>query len=228
MTSATNDVGTVAPGLALELKGTNAGSPTTIGFPSPVDAIETAMRDIVAAFNEVIGELNAATDPMSGDLARDPGARALKRTLSGLSGMEIMSNAPEGAPRTLADLGLAIQRDGTFRLDSARLEETLARDPGGVAAMFTNGLYRIYATVDRVARDASRTGDPGSLGGSIARYQAQSAEVSEAAADLADQQERLRANMVSRFAKADVRIAASQSTLSFLQSQIDAWNASKD
>lgn len=228
MTSATNDVGTVAPGLDLELTGTNVGAPTTIGFPSPVSAIETAMRDIVAAFNEVIGELNAATDPMGGDLARDPGARALKRTLSGLSGMEVMPNAPEGAPRTLADLGLAIQRDGTFRLDAERLQETLARDPAGVSAMFTNGLYGIYATVDKIARDAARTGDPGSLGGSIARYQEQSAEIGEATAELADKQERLRASMVARFAKADARIAASQSTLSFLQSQIDAWNAGQD
>lgn len=228
MTSASNDVGTVAPGLALKLTGTNAGAATTIGFPSPVGTISSAMQDIVNALNEVVSELYTATDPMNGDLARDPGARALKRALSELSGMEIMPNAPEGAPRTLADLGLAIQRDGTFRLDTARLDATLARDPGGVAAMFTTGLYGIYATVDRISRQASRTGDPGSLAGSIARYQSQSTELSEAAAKLADQQETLRANMISRFAKADSRIAASQSTLSFLQSQIDAWNAGKD
>lgn len=228
MTSASNDVGTVAPGLALELTATNAGAPTTIGFPSPVSTIASAMQDLVSAFNQVAGELNAATDPMTGDLARDPGARALKRTLSGLSGMEIMPNAPEGAPRTLADLGLAIQRDGTFRLDGTRLQETLARDPAGVAAMFTNGLYGVYATVDKIARGASRTGDPGSLAGSIARYQSQSADVSEETAKLVDDRERLRTTMVARFAKADTRIAASQSTLSFLQSQIDAWNAGKD
>ncbi|RXZ65257.1 flagellar filament capping protein FliD [Pelagerythrobacter rhizovicinus] len=228
MTSATNDVGTVAPGLELELTGTNAGMPTTIGFPSPVGTIATAMQDIVGALNEVVSELYTATDPMSGDLARDPGARALKRTLSELSGTVIMPNAPEGAPRTLADLGLVIQRDGTFRLDTQRLDATLERDPGGVAAMFTTGLYGVYATVDRISRQASRTGDPGSLAGSIARYQSQSTDLSDEAAKLADQQEALRANMVARFAKADSRIAASQSTLSFLQSQIDAWNASKD
>lgn len=228
MTSASNDVGTVAPGLELVLTGTNAGAPTTIEFPSPTGTIASAMQDLVNAFNEVIRELNAATDPMTGELARDSGARALRRTMSELSTVVIMPNAPEGAPRTLADLGLAIQRDGTFRLDKARLDETLARDPGGVAAMFTTGLYGIYATVDRIARDASRAGDPGSLAGSIARYQSQSADISERTAELAEKQERLRATMVSRFAKADVRIAASQSTLSFLQAQIEAWNSGSD
>lgn len=225
MTSATNDVGTVAPGLSLKLTGTNAGAPTTIDFPSPVGTIASAMQDIVSALNEVVTELNAATDPLSGDLARDSGARTLKKTLSGLAGMEIMPNAPEGAPRTLSDLGLAIERDGTFRLDTTRLDATLARDPGGVAAMFTTGLYGVYATVDKISRAASRTGDPGSLAGSIARYRSQSSDISDQATKLADQQERLRANMIARFAKADTRIASSQSTLSFLQSQIDAWNA---
>ncbi len=228
MSSASNDTGKVAPGLALKLTGTNAGLPTTIEFPSPVGSISTAMQDLVGALNEITGELNSATEPLTGDLARDPGARALKRTLSALGSVAVMPNAAAGAPRTLSDLGLAIERDGTFRLDTARLQSTLDRDPAGVAAMFTSGLYGVYATIDKISRSASSTGDPGSLAGSIARYQSQSSQVSEDAAKLLDQQERLRATMIARFAKADVRIGQSQSTLSFLQSQIDAWNGSKD
>lgn len=228
MTSASNNVGIVAPGLSLALTGTNVGAPTTITFPSPGAALATAMQDLVSALNEVAGDLRAATDPLTGDLARDSGARALKRTFSGLGGEVIMPTAPEGAPRTLSDLGLAIQRDGTFRLDAARLQATLARDPEGVAAMFTAGLNGVFATFDRISRAASRTGDPGSLAGSIARYQTQSKQVTEQTADLAEQQERLRATLTTRFAKADAQIGASKSTLTFLQAQIDAWNSSKD
>lgn len=228
MTSASNTTGTVAPGLSLKLTGTNGGSPTQVSFASPTTAINTAMQDLVNALNEVAGELRAATDPLTGDLSRDPGARTLQRSLSRLAGEIVMPGAAEGTPRTLSDLGLAIQRDGTFRLDSKRLQETLASDPNGAAAMFTAGLFGVYATVDKISRAASTTGDPGALGGSIKRYQSQSTEVREALSKLADQQETLRANMIARFAKADTRISASKSTLSFLQSQIDAWNASKD
>ena len=64
--------------------------------------------------------------------------------------------------------------------------------------------------------------------GSIARYQALSEQVSEDTAKIAEQQERLRASLVARFAKAETRISASKSTLSFLQAQIDAWNAQRD
>jgi flagellar hook-associated protein 2 len=229
MSSASNSTGPVAPGLSLTLTGTNAGTPTQIGFSNPAASVASAMQDLVSALNEVVGDLNTATDALGGGpLATDPGARALKRTLSSLGGQVIMPNAPEGAPRTLSDLGLAIERDGTFRLDADRLQKTLERDPAGVAAMFTNGLYGVYATFDKISRTAASAADPGSLAGSIARYQKQSKQVTEDSAKMADQQERLRASLVVRFAKADVKIGASKSTLSFLQAQIDAWNAQKD
>jgi flagellar hook-associated protein 2 len=228
MTSASNDTGTVAPGLALKLTGTNAGSPTQIAFASPTSTIAGAMADLVSALNEVAGALRDATDPMGGDLARDSGARTLQRQFSRLATAVVMPNAAAGAPRTLSDLGLSIQRDGTFRLDTVTLQRTLGRDPAGAAAMFTAGLYGVYATFDKMTRAATSTGDPGSLGGSIVRYQAKAADISKTSAKLAEQQETLRANMVARFAKADTKIGASKSTLSFLQSQIDAWNASRD
>lgn len=228
MTSASNDTGVIAPGLSLKLTGTNAGSPTQITFASPTSTISEAMGDLVSAFNEITGALRDATSATGGELVRDPGARALLRQFSKLTTTVVMPNAAAGAPRTLSDLGISIQRDGTFRLDSAALERTLTRDPAGAAAMFTAGLYGVYATVDKLARSATTTGDPGSLGGSIVRYQAKSSDISKASAKLAEQQETLRASLVSRFAKADTNIGNSKSTLSFLQSQIDAWNASKD
>ena len=228
MSSASNNTGIVAPGLSLTLTGTNAGQPTQIGFSSPAASIADAMQDLMGALNEVVGSLNEATNALGGGpLASDPGARALKRTLSALAGQVIMPNAPEGTPRTLSDLGLAIERDGTFRLDAARLQATLERDPAGAAAMFTTGLHGVYATFDKIARAAASTGDPGSLAGSIERYEKQSKQITEDSAKIADQQERLRASLVARFAKADIRISSSKSTLSFLQAQIEAWNAAR-
>lgn len=229
MSSASNETGAIAPGLSLTLTGTNVGAPTQIGFSSPIDNIASTMQDLTEALNEIVGELNTATNALAGGpLASDPGARAFKRTLSGLGTLVIMPSAETGAPRTLSDLGLAIQRDGTFRLDTTRLQKTLDENPEAAAAMFTTGLYGIYASVDKIARAASTTGDPGSLAGSIARYQAQSKKISEDTAKIAEQQERLRASLVTRFAKADVQVSASKSTLAFLQTQIDMWTADRN
>lgn len=227
-TSASNKIESAAPGLSLELTGTNIGAPTTIGFGNPKAAVTSAMTDIVGALNEIAAELNKATDALSGDLSRDYGARALRREFSSLGSKVIMPNAAEGEPRTLAELGVGIQRDGTFKLDTARLEQALTRDPEAVAAMFTPGINGIFATVDRIARNNAISTDPGSLAGSVARYTSLSQKIGEDLAELAEKQEDLRATMVARFAKSDAQVAASQSTLDFLKSQVEAWNSQRN
>jgi len=226
--SASNKITSAAPGLSLDLTGTNIGAPTVIGFGDPKGAVTAAMTDIVSALNEIAGELNSATNPLTGDLSRDYGARALRSTFSSLGSAIIMPNAPEGAPRTLAELGVAIQRDGTFKLDNERLEKAIAAHPEDVAAMFTPGLHGIYATIDKIARSNAVSSDPGSLAGSVARYTSLSEDLSEDLSKLAEKQEALRASMVARFSASDSRIAASQSTLDFLKSQIDAWNSQRN
>ena len=225
MSATSNSVNDVAPGLSLTLTGTNIGTPTQVRFSNPSAAITTAMEDLTAALNEIASELSAATAAASGDLARDSGALELRRQLTALAGMLVMPGAAAGAPRTLADLGLATERNGTFRLDPTRLAATLKSDPKGAAAMFTPGLYGVYATFDRIARNATKAGNPGSLAGSITRYTTQQAKVSEDKLKLAAAQETLRAQLTSRFASSERRVGASRSTLSFLQGQIDAWNS---
>ncbi|MDE8651121.1 flagellar filament capping protein FliD [Novosphingobium album (ex Liu et al. 2023)] len=225
MTAGSNTVSEAIPGVKLNLTATNAGSPTTVSFADPSATITSAMSDLVSALNEIAGAVKIATDPLTGDLRSDGGARKLRNDLSRLAGTTIMPNAT-GAAKTLADLGVSTQRDGTFTLDTARLAATMAKDPDGVAAMFTTGLYGVYSSVDKLYRGASSTTDPGSLGGSISRYTSQLKQVAEDQTSLADDQEKLRASLAARFAVSENRVSASKSTLSFLQNQIAAWNKS--
>ena len=225
MTAKSNSVTDAIPGLNLVLTGTNAGVPTRITFADTSTAISTTMQDLTTALNEVAAQLVAATNPQTGDLARDSGALALKRAMSQLGTTVIMPSAPEGTPRTLGDLGLTIQRDGTFALDSKRLAATLKADPQGAAAMFTNGLYGIYATIDALARKSNSASDPGTLAGSISRYTSQKTKITADQAKLTEQQDALRTRLTQRFATADSHIGVSKSTLSFLQNQIAFWTA---
>lgn len=228
MTAASNSVTDAIPGVTLMLTGTNAGAATRVSFADPSSAITAAMQDLTAALNEIASEIRAATDPMTGDLARDSGARQLKQAFSTLAGAAVMPNAAPGAPRTLADLGLSTQRDGSFLLDSQRLTATLNADPQGAAAMFTNGLFGVYATIDGLARRASKSSDPGTLAGSVGRYSQLKARLADDHAKIASQQDALRAQLVKRFAAADTRVGVSKATLSFLQNQIDVWNAQRN
>jgi flagellar hook-associated protein 2 len=228
VTSASNTITDAIPGVTLNLTGTNTGLPTQLSFSDPSANITEAMSDLTSALNEVMASLNDATNAKTGDLARDGGALALKRTMSGLTNLIIMPGAPEGTPRTLADLGVSIQRDGTFSLDSKRLADTLKTNAEAAGAMFTNGLYGVYATIDGISRAASVSTNPGSLGGSITRMTSQMTQTAADKAKLVEKQEVLRAQLVARFSTADSAVGASKSTLSFLKNQIAAWNNSSN
>jgi flagellar hook-associated protein 2 len=224
MTASSNDVSEAIPGLKLTLSATNVGSPTTVSFNDPTDIIASAMQDFTDALNQIVAELNKATG-IGGDLASDSGARALRRSFSQLAGSVIMPEAT-GVAKTLADIGLKTERDGTFSLDTDRFKATMAADQDGVVAMFTNGIDGVYATFNKIYRDATSSANPGSLGSSITRYTDQLSEITEDQAELVEKQEALRVQLVSRFAVTESRISSSQSTLSFLQNQIKAWNSS--
>jgi flagellar hook-associated protein 2 len=218
--SESNTITDLPEGMIFDLKATNVGAPATLEFPSNIGAISNVMNDLVAALNDITGEVRDLAAPLGGVLGNDPGARALKRALSGLTSEVVAPTASEGEPRTLADLGLTINRDGSFGLDNDRLSDTLANSPDQAAAMFTTGVFGVFSTIDNMVRDTTATGDPASLGGSITRYEAQIERNDEKLEKIAEQQENLRARLSRSFTAADQNISASQSTLSFIQQQI--------
>jgi len=227
MTSPTNRVTGLPGGFVLNLTATNTGAPTNLSFASNTDAIASVMSDFVAALNDIVSQLADVAAPIGGELGNDSGARELRRDLAGLASRIVMPGAADGEPRTLADLGLALNRDGSFRLDSARLTRSLETSPDAVAAMFTTGVSGVFATMDRFARETSLVSDPGSLGGSLKRFETQQAASDERLAKIAEQQEDLRERLTREFTASERRVAASQSTLSFLRQQVDIWSNSE-
>lgn len=223
MTSADNTLTDIAPGLSMTLAGTNAGKPARITFSNPTSAISSTMSDLASALNEIVSALTSDTDAVSGSLNADPGARALRQTLAQLPSQVVMPNAANGSPSTLADLGLRINRDGTFDIDPTRLGATLASDPAGAAAMFTTGLYGVYATVDAMSRRMTSITDPASIGYSITRYTTKQTDVTQQQSDLATKQEAERVRLVTQFSHTDAVVSGYKSTLAFLQAQIAVW-----
>jgi flagellar hook-associated protein 2 len=225
MTSPTNRVTGLPGGFTLNLTGTNTGAPTSLTFANSTAAISSVMGDFVSALNEIVAQVNALAAPLGGELGNDPGARELRRDLASLAGRIVIPGAAAGEPRTLADLGVALNRDGTFRLDSARLDAALDANPEAVAAMFTIGPTGVFATIDGFARENSLIADPGSLGGSLRRFETQLANSDERLSRIAEQQEALRERLTREFVASERRVAASQSTLTFLRAQVAAWSS---
>lgn len=221
-TAAGNSVANAAPGLSLSLTGTNVGSPTQITFTDPTTQIASSMRELTNALNTLAGEMNTDLDPAAGGLSADTGARALRRQLATLAGAKIMPNTAAGAPSTLSDLGLSVNKDGTFKLDGTKLTATLQANPQAVAAMFTTGLYGVYGTLDSMARTLTSASDPGSLAGSITRYTGLQTKLGSQRTTLASRQDKLRTQLVTQFAHSNSIVANSKSTLTYLQNQATA------
>ncbi len=223
-TATSNSVANVAPGLSLSLTGTNVGAPTQVTFTDPTAQIASSMQELTNALNTLVGEMNTDLNPAGATLSADTGTRALRRQLATLAGAKIMPNAAAGAPSTLSDLGLSVNKDGTFKLDGTRLNAALQANPQAVAAMFTTGLYGVYGTLDSMSRNLTSASDPGSLAGSITRYTGMQTKLGTQRTDLTAQQDRLRTRLVTQFAHSNSIVANSKSTLTSLQNQATAWS----
>ncbi|WP_245653982.1 flagellar filament capping protein FliD [Novosphingobium rosa] len=224
-TSTSNTIANAAPGLSLKLTGTNTGNPTTVSFGDASSGITTAMQNITSVLNQLVGEMNTDTAAGAG-LANDSGAKAMARQFSQLAGTVIMPNAAAGAPKTLADLGLATNKDGTFTLDTSKLATALQNNPSAVAAMFTKSVNGVYATVNKMVSALTTSADinPGSLAGSVARYTTLQSSITTQQSNLATLQSQLQTRLTTQYAATDATVATYNSTLSYLKQQIAAWN----
>lgn len=218
---ASNTISNVVPGTRLDLVGAKPGTIVRLGSSIPTEALSQAVQDFVATYNELKSILTAATDPKGGALRADPAARTLVTELSRLVGTQMSADA--SGPRTLAEIGVATQRNGTLTVDTARLTSVLASNPRAVEAMFAAG-SGLPAAMQRISLAAGST--QSGLGASEARYTKQADDLSiqrEKALEAADT---MRTRMTQQFASMDARVAAYRATQSFLEQQVDAWNNS--
>jgi flagellar hook-associated protein 2 len=134
---ASNSFSDLIPGVQFTLKKASTDA-VTLGAIRPTASIQQAVGDFVAAFNQLQGIINQATqtaaDGTAGPLRNDVGVRQMQRQLSQLT-TTVLASDGEG-PHTLAEIGVRTNRDGTLSVDSARLASVLVNDPDGVEALF--------------------------------------------------------------------------------------------
>ena len=134
-----NSFSDVIAGVQIDLKKAAPGTVVTLGVQRPSAAIKTGVEDFVFAYNELHAMLAKATASAvsnggeDGPLRRDNGIREMQRELARLTTTVIASG---GAYATLAEIGVATNRDGTLRVDAATLDRALSTNPDGVEALF--------------------------------------------------------------------------------------------
>lgn len=144
ITRSSNTINDIIPGVTLSLQSLGT-SQITIG--ADPDTTATAVGELVEAYNEVIRYI-ATNDSISqeqdsaGQTSNIFGPLATisldESILSALRSALTSSSVSGGAVNTLADLGIATQRDGTLSFDSKAFSSALASDPSRASSILTN------------------------------------------------------------------------------------------
>ncbi|MBE0490214.1 MAG: flagellar filament capping protein FliD [Halomonas sp.] len=136
--SATNKVEGAIQGVTLNLEQTTAdGQPITLRVEQDTLKAREAVQGFVKAFNELkgtIGKLTAfnAETGQAGDLNGDGAVRSIEARLRGVLSGGVTGTGTEGELRMLNQVGISLQRDGTLKLDDAKLNELTS---GNMAAL---------------------------------------------------------------------------------------------
>jgi flagellar hook-associated protein 2 len=172
------------------------------------------VQEYVQAYNTLKTALNASTAaPVNGSgggvLSGDGGIRDMSNRLGKLVNTTLSS---DGVYKTLADLGISTNRDGTLTLDTKRLDAAIAANPEAVTQM-----------LNPAVPDADHPGIAGALK-SVTDY-----------LNGTDRQERLDEQMGSyeerltlTYTAMQTKLLALKATQTYLTQQISVWTNSKD
>jgi flagellar hook-associated protein 2 len=221
-----NSITDLLPGVKLDLVSASVGTKVSLGTSAPTTALSQAVNDFVETFNQLSSVLKQQTDPVTGALRSDGAATTLQRSLRGLTVTPLVSGSAQGAPATLAEIGVKTNRDGTLSVDAAALSTGLAKYPQVIEAMFADGTAAsgtgISSALTTISNAAINTAT--GLGASTSRYTKMQGDIAENQAKLTDAGDVMTKRLTAQFAASEARVAAYKSTLAMLEQQVDAWN----
>lgn len=148
ITRSSNTITDVVPGVTINLVSAAPGTDVTVNVTRDADAIVRKVKALVDALNDVVKAEKRYDyyDPntkTAGVLLGDSSARRmLQRLLDG-----VHATLDSGSLTTIGQLGVTVQRDGTYALDEAKLRAAIASDFDGVAAVIANVASTLKTTV---------------------------------------------------------------------------------
>jgi len=130
ISSASNSVSGVVPGITFNLVGAAPSEQVTVGVAADTASAIQGVTDFVSAYNTVIQDLNAqftynSGTQTSGPLSGDTMARMVEQEVLGFA-TSTVSGA--GSLTSLASLGISMNDDGTLSVDSSQLAGVAGSD----------------------------------------------------------------------------------------------------
>ncbi len=141
VTSATDTVSGVIPGVTLQLQSAAPGQQVQIQTQADTQAATQAVNDFVSSYNTVIQELNAqlsVTQNSDGSTSANPleSDGTVSLVQQQLMNFMTQSFGTDSTYTTLGSLGISMNNDGTLSVDSTQLSAALNSDYSGVLSFF--------------------------------------------------------------------------------------------
>ncbi len=163
ITRASNTIDDAVEGLTFTLKattipdGSEASTPTSLAVKRDSSTISTQLKAFVDAYNQLANAIKNTTSynaetKTAGALQGDSTIRSMQNQMRAMIGKAFGNGS--GSIRTLSDLGVSFQKDGTLALDSTKLGKAVENDLDGVIGFF--GAFD--QTTSTVAPEASQDG----------------------------------------------------------------------
>ena len=141
ITRPSNTVTDLLAGATVTLLGVTTED-VTITSTLDKSALSGKVKGFVTALNDVLATVATytKTDPSdrtkSGALSSDSAARSVRRSLI----TAVTGQTSSGTYRSLAEIGVTMNRTGTFTVDETRLSDAIAADPDAVATVLARGV----------------------------------------------------------------------------------------
>jgi flagellar hook-associated protein 2 len=219
LTSATNELNELIPGVSLTLeRPTVDPAGVTIVVEPDSEQLAGKLSSLVDAYNgliDVIGSTGRVdvAGGNSGPLVGNAALRALQSRVSGVFSATVKTDPPAQFS-SLLQLGLHTDASGKVSLDSTRLDAALASNHGDATRLVAQFATNLSQTLDRLA-------------GSTGLIASRSAGLSAELHDVANQRAALNTRMSSveerlrkQFAALDTLVSQMQSTSGFLTDQL--------
>jgi flagellar hook-associated protein 2 len=141
VSKASNTVTDAIRGVTLNLVQTNVGSPVKISLAKDTTAVTNNITAFVDAYNALAAAVNKQTSynaatKTSAVLNGDASARSILTNIRAELGKAV---SDAGGLKSLSDIGIAFQRDGTLKLDKPdKLKSAIETNFAGVSSLFSS------------------------------------------------------------------------------------------
>jgi Flagellar capping protein len=219
VTSASNTDATAIDGVTLTLS--KVGE-STVTVANDTSVATTAMQNLVTAYNSFISTYQTLTkydetNNEVGALIGDATVTSIKSQISSLMGSQ--ANGVASGPKSLSDLGVSFQTDGTLAFDSTKLTKALATNPKETQNLLS-GSNGIAGKLDSLI--TGWTSSSGILTQRAANLNQKTKDIAQQQTDWDTQMTAYSDRLTTQYTALDTLMTKLQNTSSYLTQQFDA------